>query len=65
MHLELNGWVRNLPDGRVEAFFEGPKTALEQILDWCRKGSGWASITGVESEWCNVKARYESFEIRE
>jgi len=36
--LHLTGWVKNLPDGRVEAVFEGAGDALEQVLTWCRHG---------------------------
>src|ERR1041385_5889444 len=32
------GWVRNLPDGRVEAVFEGPAVEAEAMVDWCRRG---------------------------
>ena len=34
----LTGWARNLPDGRVEALFEGDKRVVENMLAWCRKG---------------------------
>jgi acylphosphatase len=32
------GWVRNLPDGRVEAVFEGDQEKVESVVAWCRKG---------------------------
>ena len=32
------GWVRNLPDGAVEAVFEGETSRVEAVLDWCRQG---------------------------
>ena len=37
--LGLSGWVRNRPDGTVEALIEGEKTALEKMLQWFHKGS--------------------------
>lgn len=46
--LGLVGWVRNLPDGRVEALFEGPDEAVEQMLSWCRTGSPNARVTNIE-----------------
>ncbi|NET38299.1 MAG: acylphosphatase [Cyanothece sp. SIO1E1] len=36
--LQLSGWVKNLPDGRVEAVFEGPKQSIEAMLKWCQQG---------------------------
>lgn len=50
--LKLNGWVRNLPDGRVEAVFEGPQETVEEIIRWCRQGPPAAKVqdVAVESE---------------
>jgi acylphosphatase len=47
----LAGWARNLPDGRVEAVFEGDKRIVENMLAWCRKGPPYAYVTRVEEEW--------------
>ena len=47
--LGLQGWVRNLPDGRVEALFEGEESALEGILAWCRVGPPGARVESVET----------------
>ena len=43
MRLGLQGWVRNLPDGRVEAVYEGPRDAVEKMLAWSGRGPGWAA----------------------
>jgi acylphosphatase len=48
--LGLVGWVRNLPDGRVEAVFEGEKVAAEAMLNWCRTGTPPARVDHLESE---------------
>jgi acylphosphatase len=42
------GWVRNLPDGRLEAVFEGPGAAVESLIDWCRHGPAGADVQEVE-----------------
>jgi acylphosphatase len=47
----LCGWVRNLPDGRVEALFEGDKQVVENMLAWCHKGPPYAYVHRVEAEW--------------
>lgn len=49
--LGLTGWVRNLPDGRVEAEFEGEKDALERMLAWCGSGPPLAAVEDVEPHW--------------
>jgi acylphosphatase len=43
----LDGWVRNLPDGRVEAVFEGPGGAVDALVAWCRQGPPMARVTRV------------------
>lgn len=47
----LGGWVRNLPDGRVEAVFEGPRPAVEAMVAWCRTGPPLARVRDVEVRW--------------
>lgn len=44
----LAGWVKNLSDGRVEAVFEGTEEAVEQMVEWCRRGPRWAEVKDVE-----------------
>lgn len=44
------GWVRNLPDGRVEAVFEGPPAAVDRMLAWCHVGSRDANVTHVAAQ---------------
>ncbi len=55
--LGLSGWVRNLPDGRVEIVAEGEEIHLRQLLDWCRQGPPRARVDRVE--WREVPATGE------
>ena len=43
----VSGWVRNLPDGRVEAVFEGPADGVQRLVEWARHGPDLAVVTGV------------------
>ena len=44
----VSGWCHNLPDGRVEAAFEGEADAVERVVAWCRKGPSHAVVTEVD-----------------
>lgn len=44
----VDGWVRNLPDGGVEAVFEGPGEAVEALVAWCRQGPRFARVDSLE-----------------
>jgi len=59
----LAGWVRNLPDGRVETVLEGPDEAVESMVDWCRRGPRGAEVTDVEVI-AEEPEGLEGFEVR-
>lgn len=46
--LGLGGWVANLPDGSVEAVFEGSRERVESMVEWCRRGPAGAHVTGLD-----------------
>jgi acylphosphatase len=48
---EVGGWIRNLPDGTVEAVFEGAPAAVEAMIEWCREGPRYAQVSDVEVVW--------------
>lgn len=48
---KAQGWIRNLRDGRVEAVFEGPRAAVEAMLQWCQRGSPASCVTDVQVTW--------------
>lgn len=62
--LGVGGWVRNLPDGTVEALFEGEKESVERIVTWCRQGPPGARVTNMEIVWEAYQGEFQSFEIR-
>jgi acylphosphatase len=47
--LGLGGWVRNMPDGTVEAVFEGPPERVRSMVEWCREGPRGAYVEAVET----------------
>jgi len=59
----IDGWVKNLSDGRVEAVFEGPEDAVESMVAWCHEGSPRAEVDNVEVEY-GAPDGVEGFEIR-
>jgi acylphosphatase len=44
----VSGWVTNRDDGAVEAVFEGPESAVEGLVEWCRSGPSRADVRDVE-----------------
>jgi acylphosphatase len=49
--LGVAGWVRNRPDGTVEAVFEGPAERVESMVAWCKRGPTGARVDDVAVEW--------------
>lgn len=58
------GWVRNLPDGRVEAYFEGNEEAVRSLVEWCHHGPPGAVVDDVEVEWGASTGQFSTFTIR-
>jgi len=61
--LGIKGWVKNLPDGRVEAVFEGKKDKVEQIINWAKRGPIFAKVSNLDLEWQEYKGEFSDFEI--
>lgn len=59
----MAGYVRNLPDGSVEAYAEGEKEALDQFLAELRKGPWGASVDKVDVDWKSEVKNYKEFSI--
>ncbi|MEJ2087775.1 MAG: acylphosphatase [Gammaproteobacteria bacterium] len=61
--LGVTGWVRNLGDGRVEFLASGPTEAVQNLLDWARRGPPFARVDAVATERCDEPAP-GGFEVR-
>ncbi len=59
----VDGWVRNLDDGRVEAVFEGPEAAVEEMVKWCETGSEAADVDDVNATYEEPEG-LDGFEVR-
>lgn len=59
----VDGWVKNLDDGRVEAVFEGPEDAVGEMVEWCYEGSSRARVDDVEVSY-EEPTGHDSFQIR-
>jgi len=60
----LTGWVRNMPDGRVEALLEGEDTDVERMLDWCHIGPPAARVKQVVTEEESYLGEFIDFMIK-
>lgn len=67
----VSGWVKNLPDGRVEAILQGSrsqssgqaKKAIERVINACRKGPFLSEVENVEVVWEDKEEEYTEFMI--
>lgn len=64
LKLGLTGWVRNLPNSKVEAVFEGPREKVEEMVEKCKKGPVWTGKNEVTVEWKRASKEISGFEIR-
>ena len=59
----VTGWVRNLPDGRVEVLAEGEEQRVGQLLAWCRQGPPHSRVDHIEEFTENYSGGYATFSI--
>ena len=60
---ELQGWVRNLEDGRVEAVIQGFESEVNALVGWCRKGPLHAAVSAIEVVRRPIEA-FHGFDLR-
>lgn len=60
----LIGFVRNLPDGRVEAVFEGDDTMVKNMVEWCRQGPENAFVEDLDVSWGKPSGMFKTFDLR-
>lgn len=62
--LGIIGWVRNLPDGRVEAVFEGGDAQVDAMVSWCQKGPSHSLVEDVDVVREGYKGEFGDFSVR-
>lgn len=60
----VNGWVRNLRDGRVEAVMEGEDERIDAMVEWCYGGPTNAMVEDVVIQKETYTGQFKSFDIR-
>ena len=60
---KVNGWVRNLKDGRVEALLEGEDIDVSSLVEWCHAGSANARVEDIEIKNEKYKGEFSKFEV--
>ena len=61
--LGVDGWVRNLRDGRVEALVEGERSKVEALVAWCHHGPPPARVMDVQVSWEPAQGGLGPFDI--
>jgi acylphosphatase len=59
--LDINGWVRNLDDGSVEAMAQGNEYAVEQLVAWCHNGPPGANVKFVSADLVESSETFIAF----
>ncbi len=60
----VTGWVKNLDDGSVEAVIEGKKENVNNVVDWCHKGSPAAFVSNVKATEQSALSNFDGFKIQ-
>ena len=63
LEFSVTGWVRNLPDGRVEAVLEGKSADVEKMIAWCRQGPPHAVVKKIDIHREEYRGEFDTFSI--
>lgn len=61
---QITGWVRNLPDGRVEVTAEGPRERVAMLVEWLWRGPPSAQVRSVEVDWSEATGEFSGFGMK-
>ena len=64
VRLGVTGWVRNLPDGRVEVLVEGEDEAVDRLVAYCRKGPPGAQVTRIQIDVEKWTGEFKDFAVK-
>ena len=59
----MTGWVRNLPNGDVEAIVEGEPARVQQFVTWCRRGPEEANVESVTEANAPATGEFSTFAV--
>ncbi len=59
----VHGWVRNKPNGKVEAMAEGDKKAVETLIAWCKNGPPASRVDDVAVTWMPYQEEFSAFDV--
>ncbi|MFQ5969979.1 MAG: acylphosphatase [Nitrososphaerales archaeon] len=60
---KVDGWVRNLKDGRVEAVLEGDELKVSEVIEWCHAGPRGAKVDDVDVEYEIYTGGFNCFKV--
>ena len=63
LSLSLLGWVKNMPDGTVEAHIQGAETQCQTFISWCHQGPSSARVSHVEINATSLSDTFSTFDI--
>ena len=61
--LRVTGWVRNLPDGRVQVLAEGEEIVLKEFIAELKAGPNFAAVQNIDITWSELTGQFSSFEV--